>query len=147
MKQRKKCLSAYDDTEVIVSNEIKTLTELQALAFQQKQEEKNQPCCILLSRTPRFVADILKPTWEIEGAQEKLNPACKSRMELLEEPKNGVCTGGCNREWLSCTVQVLQNNVPVAVFKEAVSDLLVKGHGKYRNIMIVGTVTVPRHFC
>ena len=146
-KRRKKRLSAYDVSEIIVSNEIKTLTELQALAFQQKQEGKINLAEFLLSRTPRFVADILKSAWEIEGAQEKVNRACKSRMELLEEAKNGDCTGGCNGEWLSCAVQVLQNNnVPVAVFKEAVSELLVKGRGKYRNIMIVGPANCAKTF-
>ena len=71
-KRRKKRLSAYEVSEVIVERGIKTLTELQALAFEQKKEEKIDLAEFLITRTPRAVANILNSAWEIEGAQEKL---------------------------------------------------------------------------
>ena len=48
-------------------------------------------------------------------------------MELLEEAKNGECVQGCNGEWLICEEVLHNNGVPVVVFRDAVTDLLVKG--------------------
>ena len=79
----KKRLSAFEVSEIIVKRNIKTLTELQALAFEQKEEGKTYLAEFLLTRTPRAVADILNSAWEIEGAQEKLNHAMNSRMDIL----------------------------------------------------------------
>ena len=146
-KRRKKRLSAYEVSEVIVERGIKTLTELQALAFEQKKEEKIDLAEFLITRTPRAVADILNSAWEIEGAQEKLLRARKTRIELLQEAKNWQCIEGCNGEWLICAEEVLNNNcVPVGLFRDAVMDLLCKGRGKYRNIMIVGPANCAKTF-
>ena len=45
----------------------------------------------------------------------------------------------CNGQWLKCARKVLQRNgVEESYFAERVYELLNKGSGKYRNIMIVG---------
>jgi len=117
------------------------------LAFEQKEEGKTDLAEFLLTRIPRAVADILNSAWEIEGAQEKLNRAMKSRMDILREARERECVLGCNGEWLSCAIEILHNNgVPVGIFSEAVTDLLTKGRGKYRNIMIVGAADCGKTF-
>ena len=94
-------------SEIIVKRNIKTLTELQALAFEQKEEGKTDLAEFLLTRTPRAVADILNSAWEIESTQEKLNRAMKSRMDILREARKRECVLGSNGEWLSCTREIL----------------------------------------
>jgi len=71
--------------EIIGKRNIKTLTELQALAFHQKEEGKTDlPEFLLHCNTySKTVADILNSAWEIEGAQENLNCAMKSHMDIL----------------------------------------------------------------
>ena len=44
---------------MIIEREIKTLSEIQALAFQQKQEGKTDLAEFLINRNPRVVLDIL----------------------------------------------------------------------------------------
>ena len=136
-------------SEIIGKRNIKTLTELQALAFHQKEEKKQISLSFsyTVTRTPRAVMDILNSAWEIEGAQENLNCEMKSRMDILREAREWECVDGCNGEWLSCAREILHNNgVPMGVFSEAVTDLLTKGRGKYRNIMIVGTANCGKTF-
>ena len=71
-RRRKRArLSAFEVSEMIVEREIKTLTELQALAFQQKQEGKTDLAEFLINHTPRVVSDILNSAWEIARALRK----------------------------------------------------------------------------
>ena len=146
-KRRKKRRSPYEVSEIIVETGIKTLTELQALAFEQKEAGKTDLAEFLITRSPKVVADILNSAWDIQAAPKKLARARKSRMDILEEAKEGNCAEGCNGEWLDCAKEVLQNNgLSVAVFREAVSDALIKGRGKYRNLMIVGAANCGKSF-
>ena len=125
--------------EIIIQKGVKDLTELQALAYGQKQEGKTDLAEFLISHAPGVVTDILNSAWEIETAQQKLAHSKKTRMELLQEGRSGECVEGCNGEWLTCAQEILQNNsVPSRRFENSVIELLTKGRGKYRNIMIVG---------
>ena len=53
----------------------------------------------------------------------------------------------CNGEWLTCACEVLERNgVAESYFAEQVYELLDKGRGKYRNIMIVGVANCGKTF-
>ena len=146
-KKRKKRLTAFEVSEIIVEKEVKTLTELQALAYAQKQEGKTDVAEFLINRSPRVVSDVLNSAWQIENATQKLARSKKTRMELLQEASTGECIEGCNGQWLRCALEILDNNgVLPRVFSEAVRDLISKGHGKYRNIMIVGPANCGKTF-
>ena len=68
-------------------------------------------------------------------------------MELLKEAKQRECVEGCDGQWQICAEEILANNsVPLQVFRDAVRHLLIKGRGKYRNIMIIGMRTVVKRF-
>ena len=57
------------------------------------------------------------------------------------------CTEKCNGDWLRCATEVLNNNsVSVESFAKSVRDLLEKGRGKYRNLMIVGPANCGKTF-
>ncbi len=48
---------------------------------------------------------------------------------------------------MMCAEEVLHNNgVAVEAFREAVMELLVKGRGKYRNLMVVGPANCAKTF-
>ena len=60
-------------------------------------------------------------------------------MQLLHEAREGNCVEGCNGLWLQLGKEVLENNgIILKSFQQAVINLLTKGRGKYRNIMIIG---------
>ena len=146
-KRKRKRLSAFEVSEIIVDKKVKSLVELQALAYEQKKEGKPDLAEFLVNRTPRAVADVLNSAWEIENAQEKLARSKKTRMQLLEEAREKECVEGCNGQWQICAAEILSNNcVSLQVFRDAVCDLLMKGRGKYRNIMITGNANCGKTF-
>ena len=130
-RKRKKRLTAFEVSQIMVEGNIKNLIELQALAFEQKEEGKTDLAEFRVNRTPRAVADMMQSTWEIEEAKAKLERAKKTRMELLQEARRSECAQGCNGDWLSCAEEILHNNgLSVEYFGELVRDLLSKGRGK-----------------
>ena len=146
-KRKKKRLSAFEVSEIIVEKKLKSLVELQALASEQKSEGKTDLAEFLINRTPRAVADILNSTWQIENAQEKLARSKKTRMQILQEARESECAEGCDGQWQICAEEILTNNgVPVNVFRDAVTEVLSKGRGKYRNIMITGNANCGKTF-
>ena len=89
----------------------------------------------------------MNTAWEIENAADKLARSKKTRLELLQEAKEKECTEGCDGLWKICAEEILANNqVPLQVFCDAVWDLLIKGRGKYRNIMITGNANCGKTF-
>ena len=60
-------------------------------------------------------------------------------MDVVRDHANGECIPGCDAQWIKCAEEVLkQNKIHPILFGSAIRELLVKGRGKYRNIMIVG---------
>ena len=146
-RKRKKRLTGFDVSQIIVEQNITNLTELQALAFEQKEEGKTDLTEFLLNRTPRAIAHIMQSTWEIQEARGKLERAKKSRMELLHEAKSGECAEGCNGDWLRCAEEILCNNgLTVQYFGGVVRELLTKGRGKFRNLMLTGPANCGKTF-
>lgn len=145
--RKKKRLSAFEVSEIIVEKKLKSLVELQALAYEQKKEGKTDLAEFLVNRTPRAVADVLTSAWEIENSQSKLARSKKTRIELLQDARETECVEGCNGKWQICAAEILANNsVPLQVFRDAVCDLLIKGRGKNRNIMITGNANCGKTF-
>ena len=62
-----------------------------------------------------------------------------SRIEEVHNVAAQNCTEGCNGSWLQCTLEVVTlNGIQPATFAGYIPELLVKGRGKFRNIMIYG---------
>ena len=60
-------------------------------------------------------------------------------MRLIEKSLKEQCVEGCQSLWFKCAVEVLKNNdVNRFVFAAAIRELLKKGRGKNRNVIIVG---------
>ena len=61
-------------------------------------------------------------------------------MEILSEALNSPCE--CERQWLTCALQLLErNNIDCEELSFAVKELLQKGRGKGRNILLTGPTT------
>ena len=57
---RKRRLSAFEVSEIIIEKGIESVTELQALAKKQKSEGKTDLAEFIVNRAPRVVSDIVK---------------------------------------------------------------------------------------
>ena len=75
----------------------------------------------------------------MEEAPGKLKRSQKTHMEILQGFLEVECVVGGIKQWLSMAKDILRrNSIPEADFTEAVQSLIVKGRGKYRNILLKG---------
>ena len=146
-KKRKKRLTPFELSEIIVEKGIRTRTELLAFANKQKLEGKCDIAEFIANRGPRVVAEVLNTAWEMTNAQDKLERSKKTRLELLQEAALGNCVTGCEGKWLTCALEVLQQNgICRETFTGAIRDLLHQGRSKFRNIMICGPANSAKTF-
>ena len=83
----------------------------------------------------------------MENSTDDLERTRKSRVQLLCEARQGECAEGCYGQWLACAKEVLERNgINVQHFTRCVLELLEKGRGKYRNIMITGVANCGKTF-
>jgi stage III sporulation protein SpoIIIAA len=140
-------LTAFDISEIIIEKGIKSREELLIFAKDQKDQGEKDIAEFIVNRGSKVVADILNTAWEMEHAKEKKALRATWRMQLLNEAREGSCVGGCEGLWVQLAKEILQNNgIILQSFQQAIIDLLTKGHGKYRNIMIIGPVNCGKTF-
>ena len=68
-QKRKKRLSSFELSEIIVEKGIQTRTELLAFANNQKVNGKFDIAEFIVNRGPRVVAEVLNTAWELRNAQ------------------------------------------------------------------------------
>ena len=141
-KEKKvKRLTNFEVSELLVKKGIKSRLELLALANEQNAEGKTDLVQYVLNSNEKKVNEIISTTWELHFAKETIKYTLQSKMDILIECLSEECGEGCNGVWLSSA------SIPLKVFSDAVKDLLNHGRGKYQNTMIVGQLTVRKHFC
>ena len=146
-QKRKKRLSSFELSEIIVEIGIQTRTELLAFANNQKVNGKFDIAEFIVNRGPRVVAEVLNTAWELRNAQEKLDRSKKSRIELLHEASQGECVMGCDGQWLFYALEIVeQNGIKKETFTKSIKELLDKGRSKFRNIMICGPANSGKTF-
>lgn len=145
--RKKRRLSAFEVSEIVVEKEIKNVTELQALAYQQKREGKTDLAEFIVNRAPRVFADIVNTAWEMEEVYARLQRSRKTRVQLLHEVGESDCVRGCDGQWRLCAEEILGNNgISVQLFRTAVSDLILHGRGKNRNLLLNGSTNCGKSF-
>ena len=93
------------------------------------------------------VAEVLDTAWEMKHAKDKLKCSQICRMEILEEVLAEECVVDCNGNWHYSAHETLEkNSIGKSTFANVVLDLLDKGQGKYRVVMIVGLANCGKTF-
>ena len=62
--------------------------ELQALAYTQKREGKEDLMDFIIGRSHKAVSELLETTWKIKEAGEKIARTHKSRVKILQDAGN-----------------------------------------------------------
>ena len=146
-KAKVRRLSNFDVSEFMVKNQIKTDTQLFAEAHKQKDDGKTELANFVLNRSTKAIQDLLANTWKMQEAVTKLSRRNISRMDTLHNCMSEDCVEGCNGAWLECATQVLtQNKIHPIYYAWFMRELLTKGRGKQRNIMIVGPANCAKTF-
>ena len=96
---RKRRLSTFEVSEIVVEKQIRSVMELHALARKQKSQGKTDLAEFILNRVPRVISDIVKTAWDMENAEVTLQRSRKSRMLQLEEAGERNCVDGCDGQW------------------------------------------------
>lgn len=73
--KKRKRLTSSEVADILLANNIETLTELQALAYTQKREGKEDLMDFIIGRSRKAVSELLETTWEIKEAGEKITRA------------------------------------------------------------------------
>ena len=146
-RKRSKRLSCYEVSNIILEKKIQNRTELLALASAQKAEGKTDLAEFVMNRGNRVVEECISTAWEMEKANELLQRSKLTRLQILEKCLQDPCTAECDGRGVVCAQQLLAwNQVPIAVFTEAVRNLLEQGRGKFRNILIKGPANTGKTF-
>ena len=86
----------------------------------------------------KALSELLENTWKMESAIKKVLPSKQSCKEAVHENSHNSYAESCNRKWLCCALEVLQeNNVYSPYNSDAVPKLLHMEHEKNRNILLM----------
>jgi len=146
-KTRERRLSNLDVGELIIEKNFKDPDQLRALAEEQRKNGKKDLANFLMNRSVKRVDEIFESTWKMNGASKNLAVKNRIRMEVLREATNKQCEQSCSGQWYRCALEVLQNNsINSYVFANALRDLISKGRGKNRNLMLIGPTNCGKTF-
>ena len=136
-----------DVAEFIIKNNIKDTTQLFAVADEQRKEGKKDLASFILGRSPKSLQDLLENAWKLENAKAELEIQNRSRMDVIRNASTQPCTTGCNEEWYKCALEVLRNNsINKYVFAYCMRELISKGRGKGRNLILIGPANCGKTF-
>ena len=146
-QKKRKRLSAFEFSQIIVEKGLKNRTDALAFAFMQKNEGKTDLAEFIINRGVKTVNEAIATAWEMEGAKSKQLRMAKSRLQILEEAANEPCQCEPVLQWKELAVQLLNNNgIAPESFANAMKELLHKGRGNYRNIMLTGPANCGKTF-
>ena len=144
---RHKRLKAFEVSEIVINKNIKSCTDLLALAHEQKLEGKTNLAEFIVNRGSKVINEVISTAREMETAKETKSRSEKNRLELAHEASKRECT--CERvsKWYDCAIEILNNNrISHEQFANSVTELLEKGRGKYRNLLLTGPANSGKTF-
>lgn len=146
-KKRKRMLSVYEVSQIVVTKGIKSRLQLLAFAQQQQSLGKIDLAQFIANRGSKAVDEAIKVGWELKEAPSRLLRAQQTRLERLQSALESECAPNCNKTWLDLATNVLRyNNIRKTDFATAVHTSLNQGRGKYRNIIITGPCDCAKTF-
>lgn len=146
-KKKPRRLSNMDVSDFLIENKIKNTTELYAVAKKRKNEGEKDLATFVLSRSSKSITELIENSWKMENASNVLERNKISRIDLMRQKGQEPCIDGCDKFWLKSAVEVLnKNNVHPYVYAAAVRDAIIKGRGKFRNIMLIGPTNCGKTF-
>ena len=84
-------LSNLDVCEFMITNKIKTDTELFAKANEQKEAGKKDLANFIVSRSPKSLQDLISNAWKMESTKSTLARKDRKIIEVVRECADGEC--------------------------------------------------------
>lgn len=139
-------LSHLDVGKFAVANNVKTEKEFCSLASE-RDRDGNSDLSNYYMNNSKKVQDMLDAAWKLHLAQPEGGNVSISRIERIQNCAGEPCTPGCDGRWISLALDTLRkNNLNQQTFTSALFELLEKGRGKHRNVMLVGPFDCGKSF-
>lgn len=147
-KKKAKRLSATGVSTIVKNNNIKSYTQLLAIAKTRQQAGQSDLFDYVLNRTEKHLHELVKKTWDMELAETVVQNQNLTRMDMLRVfLEQTPCTDPCNGQWLDCAKEILVlSGIPVTEFAQSLRNLLQLGRGKHRNLLITGPANCGKTF-
>lgn len=146
--KRPRSLQPSDLFDIVINNNIKDDDGLCAYANRLKKEENNPLLSnYILTRDEKKRDTVIRTAWKLHTSAEVIARKNKTRIEILHEAKTEDCIPTCDGKWLHYAHDTLRKNqIDAGVFSTAVYELLLKGRGKDRNVILVGPSNCAKTF-
>ena len=113
----------------------------------QQEEGKVDLAQFIFNQAPKKLNDLIATAWRMEMALTILAWHNVLRMSVVGNALEEDCANDCNKTWTQSATEVLRNNkINAYMFAAAIRELLEKGKGKYRNVMIVSPAVCGKMF-
>ena len=145
-KRRKLC--DFEVAKLITAEKIEDYDSLLALADTRMEAGQNDLASYVFSKPESFLKSLIKKNWDMKAAKDKLAKSKLSRMDMIHTyAEKPTCPEPCSGQWLQMAKDVLErNNISLAEFSSAVLNLLKKGRGKHRNVLLIGPYDCAKTF-
>jgi hypothetical protein len=145
-KKRRKAFNALDLHHIVIKNNLRTKCQLLCFASKQMEEGRTDIALYVLNNTPRALK-VMETCWEMVEAVDNEQRERKTRLQILEEAREGECVTGCDEQWKYLALQTLErNNCSAKEFGNTIKNALTNGRGKGRNVMIIGPANCGKTF-
>ena len=146
-KQINRRLSNSNVADFITKNNIKTYTQLFSSAEKRKQEGQIDLAEFIFQHSEKNLRELIEKAWFMKAAPVHEKRETIIRIDEVRKALNGDCISNCNKEWLACAEEVLNlNHIDPLQFAKSMRDALVKGRGKFRNVILVGPANCAKTF-
>ncbi len=146
-KRTRKCrkLTKLDVADVIIKKKIANRMELLQHATSLKRNGDTDLYRFCIERSTKTLVEFIGTVWDAENAEHILQRKKLSRMDIFTKALESPCI--CEGQWLQCALQLLErNSIELEDFSSAVKELLQKGRGKGRNLLLTGPANCGKTF-
>lgn len=129
-----------------VTTKIKTEQQFYVEA-QRRRKDGLSDMADFVMRNSQNIQRIIDTAWKLENALEKAEQDVVPRMTRIRKLTSTDCPEQCSGKWLTLALETLKkNNINKYIFAASMRELLEKGRGKHRNIVIVGPADTGKTF-
>ena len=140
-----KRLSNLEVSDYIIKHGIHNTTEMYAMAENSKSQGDCDLAAFLFSRAEKNICELIDKSWKMKGAAYEMERENTSRLDVISKAATESCDAECI--WLASALEVLQfNSINACEFAGYIKELLIKGRGKWRNVMIIGPTNCAKTF-
>ena len=147
-KPRHQRMDKLDVVQYIRAQKITSPLELIAAAESRREAGDPEFARFILKMNQKARAELLDDAWQMHHALDKIKKSKIDRISHIKSLAEGNCNvQGCKGLWFKCALDVLlKNDINKYVYADTLYNLIEKGRGKHRNILLVAERDCAKSF-